>query len=137
MKTSYILILEFEAEIKEKISIVNKKKKKYYNLLLKEALRNDKLIRALYQLCIITDLRYGNYIYEIDEDFNILNDRDEIEIIRPVLQSLPDDAKEYFLRIFETKDERRDEFFEIFFSQFKTLKVKKANFMIKSPEKNQ
>jgi hypothetical protein len=51
MKKTYILIFEFEAEIKEKVNCKDKKKKRYLNFLLAEFLKKregcSKFIPAL------------------------------------------------------------------------------------------
>lgn len=131
MKKTYILIFEFEAEIKEKVHGGNKKRNRYFNTLLAGFLKNDKVVRDIYRLWLMSDLGSDNHIYEIDRNMNILRGSDELKVIRPVLQSLPEDARAHFEKVFELDREQVNEYFELLFDQFGTLKVKRANFLEK------
>jgi len=131
MNKKYILILELETEIRERISVGNKEEKKYFDELQKEFLKNGKIIRELFRLLLISDLAYGSHLFELDKDIINSDDRDEIDVIMPVLQSLSDESKEHFTKMLESDDKKRDEFFDTFFHQFGTFKVTKTNFMEK------
>ena len=56
-----------------------------------------------------------------------LYEKSEIDIIRPVLKSLPRETQMYFLKIFE--NEKTEEFFDVICNLFSRLKVKKLNFI--------
>ena len=131
MKKKYILILELETRINEKIADAKKEQSGCYNSLLQEVLKNNKIIRDLYWLWLISELSNSNHIYEMSQNVAQLKEKDELEILKPLLKNLPEETKEYFLKVFQATDEKRDEFFETFFSQFDTLKVTKANFIEK------
>lgn len=131
MKKTYILLLEFEAEIKERFRTNNRKKKKYLNKLLREFLKNDQVILSIYRLWLMSDLGSDNHIYEIDRNLSILETRDELEIIKPVIRILPDDAKEHFHKIFSKDNDSIYQYFESLFGLFGNLKVRKANFLEK------
>ena len=72
MKKTYILIFEFEAELKEKVRCRNRKKNRYFNTLLAEFLKNDKVVRDLYRLWLMSDLGCDNHIYEIDRSSRLV-----------------------------------------------------------------
>lgn len=129
MKKKFVFILEFEADIGEKVSKGCSKEDRFFAALFKEVLKNDKVIRNLYRLMLMSDFEGGNHIYEMEKDIHALGMKDELEIIKPVLRYLPDDAIAHFLNIFESKDERREKFFDRFFSEFGNLKIIKSNFM--------
>ena len=129
MKKKYILILNLEAEISKKIDTGDKKKDKYYKKLLKAVLKNDLIVREIFLMWLLTDLKEGNFIFRMADFSAELKGKNEIDIIRPVLQSLPREAKEYFLKIFETKNNKKDEFVDIFFSLFRRLNIEKFNFI--------
>jgi len=131
MKKTYILIFEFEAEIREKVRCKNKKKNRFFNILMAEFLKNDKVIRDIYRLWLMSDLGSDNHIYDVDRDMRILKGSDELKLIRPVLQSLPQDARAHFEKVFEMDRELVNEYFELLFEQFGTMKVKRANFLEK------
>jgi len=131
MKKTYILILEFEAEIEETLPARNKHKGRYQKLLLEEFLKSERGILDLYRLRLMSDLGSDNHIYEIDGDISIFNGKDEYEVIRSMTQFLPDDARAYFERIFARGSDSIDRCFESFFDLFGTLQVTKANFLEK------
>jgi hypothetical protein len=79
----------------------------------------------------MSDLGDDNHIYEMDRDMRILRGGDELELIRPVLQALPGDARAFFEKVFEGSEDWVNEYFEILFEQFGNLKVKRANFLEK------
>jgi ribosomal 50S subunit-associated protein YjgA (DUF615 family) len=129
MKKNFVFIFEFEADISEKVSKGCSKDDRFFAALFKEVLKNDKVIRNLYRLMLMSDFEGGNHIYETERYIHDLGMKDELEIIKPVLRNLSDDAIAHFLNIFESKDERREKFFDRFFSHFGTLRVIKSNFM--------
>jgi len=131
MKKTYILIFEFEAEIREKVSCKNKKKRRFFNMLMAEFLKNDKIVHDIYRLWLMSDLGSDNHIYDVDRDMCILRGSDELKLIRPVLQSIPEDARMHFEKIFEMDRELVNEYFELLFEQFCNLKLKRANFLEK------
>ena len=131
MKKTYILIFEFEAEIREKVSCKNKKKRRFFNMLMAEFLKNDKIVCDIYRLWLMSDLGSDNHIYDVDRDMCILRGSDELKLIRPVLQSIPEDARMHFEKIFEMDRELVNEYFELLFEQFCNLKLKRANFLEK------
>jgi len=131
MKKTYILIFEFEAEIREKVNCKGKKKRRFFNMLMAEFLKNEKVVRDIYRLWLMSDLGSGNHIYDVDRDMGILRGSDELKLIRPVLQSLPQDARAHFEKVFEMDREQVNEYFELLFEQFCNLKLQRANFLEK------
>lgn len=135
MKKEYILIVEFTGEINRvtKGSSTNRDDR-FFAALFEEVLKDDNILRDLYRLMLLSDFSGGNHIFDMEQNIISIPYRDEIEILTPLLSTLPDDAKAYFLKIFKSDDEGRDAFFEKLFNQFKNLRVTKANFMAKEKE---
>lgn len=131
MKKTYVLILEFEADIEETLPVKSKKKGRYLELLLEEFLKNERGILDLYRLWLMFDLGSDNHIYEIDRNMAICSGKDEHDVIRSMVRLLPDDARAYFGRILARNRDSIDRYFESFLNCFGTLEVKKANFLEK------
>lgn len=131
MKKTYILILEFEAEIKETLHMKSKKKGRYLKLLLDEFLKSERGILDIYRLWVMLDLGSDNHIYEFDRDMGMDKGQDEHDFIKSMVRALPDDAQTYFKRIFARDRDSIDRHFESFFDRFGALKVTKANFLEK------
>jgi len=131
MKKKYILIMEFDTEIREQVSkgFGTSKVDRFYAALLKEVLKNDKAIRDLYCFLLRSDLSDGNHVFDMDQHILNVPYQDEVEILTPLLYSLPEDAKTYFLEIFKSGGEDKDDFFEKLFDKLDNLKVTRANFM--------
>lgn len=136
MKKKYVLILEFEAGISRKVlkGFGKNKMDMFFAALFKEVLKNDNVVRDLYSLMLMSELADDTHIFEMETDIHDPGIKDEFAILKPVLQCLPDDAAAYFLNIFETDDDSREEFFERFFSQFGKLKIVESNFMEKKKD---
>ncbi len=131
MKKTYILILELEAEIREILCTRNKKKDKYFNKLLEEFLKNDKVVRDIFRIWLMADLGSDNHIYEVDKNMSILRDNDELECIRSIIKSLPDDAQKHFQDVFDRDKESIDRYFEILFDHLGSMKLKRGDFLEK------
>ncbi len=127
MKKRFRLILDFKAEIKEKIKTKgqNKGKRKKLNLLLREFLKDDQAILDLYKLWLLGDLQSDEHLEAIEKDIKI---RDEKEIIKSVLKKLSRKTEQYFIEILECKDNAWFDELEIFFKQFTLFKLEKARF---------
>ncbi|MCI0470046.1 MAG: hypothetical protein L0Y73_00135 [Candidatus Aminicenantes bacterium] len=131
MKKTYILILELEAEIREILCTRNKKKDKYFNKLLEEFLKNDKVVRDIFRIWLMADLGSDNHIYEVDKNMSILRDNDELECIRSIIKSLPVDAQKHFQDVFDRDKESIDRYFEILFDHLGSMKLKRGDFLEK------
>jgi hypothetical protein len=77
----------------------------------------------------MSDLANVNHVCRIEKSAHLFKDKDENEIIKPVIQLLPDDEKEKFLEILKSKNEKTEDFFDDFFAQFVDLEVKKVDFL--------
>lgn len=132
MKKNFVLTLEFEAEIKEKIPIKKKMQYKYFDKFLKEFLKSDKSILELYRNLLMSDLRDGFHIYEVDRNLKIFKDMDEISLIEPSFKSLPGKIKEHFQKIFTGDEKKANSFFEDFLDHFGDLRVKNGYFKEKN-----
>ena len=131
MKKEFILILEFKAEIGERLSIDagDKEKTKHLNVLLKELLKHDRAIPDIYKLWLMADLTDGNQLFEMKPFTG--KKTTEIELIRPLFDRLNDDTRAYFEKVLKMSHEKRISHFEPLFGQLGTLKVTKTNFIEK------
>ena len=127
MKKKYILILEFKTEISEHLQNEDKEKAKKLGGLLKELLRNDQAILDIYKLWLFADFIDGNQVFEMEK--NLLKKTTEIELIRPVLDCLPEAKRKHFAKVLEMDRESINRYFASVFAQFGQLKVTKANFI--------
>lgn len=131
MKKTYILILELEAEIREILCTRNKKKDKYFNKLLEEFLKNDKVVRDIYRIWLMADLASDNHIYEVDKNMSILKRGNESEAVRSIIEFLPDEAQKHFQNIFARDKKSIDRYLEILFDHLGALKLKRGDFLEK------
>ena len=127
MKKKFVLILEFESEIGEKLDIADKEKAGYLKGLLQELLKKDRAILEIYKLWLFADFANGNQFFEMD--MSHLKKTNEIELIRPVLTCLPKADRKYFAEVLKMDEDSINFYFEGIFEQFGTLQVTKANFM--------
>ena len=130
MKKKFTLIFEFSAKINEHIKDAgNKEKTKHLNVLLKEMLKNDHAIFDIYKLSLMAYLIDGCHLFEMDKGSVI--ETNKIELLEPVFAGLSENERKHFREVLEMDCYDSDEYFDLMFNQFGTLKVKKVNFMEK------
>jgi hypothetical protein len=132
MKKKFILIVEFDAEIGEQLRVADKEKTKYLNVLLKELLKHDRAILDIYKLWLMADFVDGNQLFEMDA--GIVKKTNEIELIRPVLERLSQEAREHFAKVLKMDRDRINSYFESLFALFGILNVGKVNFIEKGKQ---
>ena len=133
MKKKFILIVEFDAEIGEQLRVADKEKTKYLNVLLKELLKHDRAILDIYKLWLMADFVDGNQLFEMDA--GIVKKTNEIELIRPVLERLSQEAREHFEKVLKMDRDRINSYFESLFALFGILNVGKVNFIEKGKQR--
>jgi len=123
--------MEFDTEISQQVTqgFGTSKVDRFYAALLKEVLNNGEAIRDLYCILLRSDLSDGNHVFDMEQHILNVPYQDEVEILTPLLYSLPEDAKTYFLEIFKSGGEDKDDFFEKLFDKLDNLKVTRANFI--------
>jgi hypothetical protein len=126
-KLYYTLTLEFEAEVKG-IDSNKKTEKEYYEKLLAASLKSKQSICELHRNLVVSDMLKDCRLITIKKDLNILKLKNEDEIIKQVLELLPAEVKNHFLKVLAYKDKRTDKFLENFFNQFGNLEIIGAHF---------
>jgi hypothetical protein len=131
MEKKFTLIFEFSAKIDEhiKIDAANMEQTKHLNVLLKEVLKNDHAIFDIYKLSLMAYLIDGCHVFEMDKGSVI--ETNKIELLEPVFAGLSENERKHFREVLEMDCYDSDEYFDLMFNQFGTLKVKKVNFMEK------
>ena len=131
MKKEFILILEFNAEIGERLKTDagDKEKTKHLNVLLKALLKHNRAILDIYKLWLMADLTDGNQLFEMPE--GMVKKTNEIELMKPVLEVLSGKTGTRFEEVLKMDHDSRFRYFEPIFSQLGTLKVTKTNFFEK------
>lgn len=135
MKRNYTFILEFEAEVDERVSKELKKKYGNFKGLLDALLRNEQAVADIYRNLILSEFCHESHIFEVTRDMMASKIKDEFGILKRVINELPGNRRDFFLKIVEGKNDKTDEFFEDIFDRFGDLKVLDAKFVIKGGAK--
>lgn len=126
MKKSFRFVLDFSVDIEEEIEGDDREKRLRLRSLLKAFLKNDQAILDLYKLRLLGDLQGDEHITAIEQAVAV---KDEKDILKPVIQNLPAEEKQYFLNILNSNNNNLFEELDLLFHRFSALKFGKAGFI--------
>ena len=126
MKKSFRFVMDFSVEIEEEIERQELENRGRLNALLEAFLRNDQAILDLYKLRLLGDLQGDEYIRSIEQAVTV---KDEKGILKPVIQNLPAEYKQYFLKILNSNDNNLFEELDVLLERFSALKFSRADFV--------
>jgi len=125
MKKKFRLVLDLKVRIKEQVKVKNLEKRRHFEVLLQEFLKDEQSLLDLYKIWLLGDLQSDEYVEGIERDIQV---REEKEIVKSMVKRLPDPSRQYFQEIFNRIDNSWFEELEAFFDLFSLLKLDKARF---------
>jgi hypothetical protein len=125
MKKKFRLVLDLKVRIKEQVKVKNLEKRRHFEVLLQEFLKDEQSLLDLYKIWLLGDLQSDEYVEDIERDIQV---REEKEIVKSMVKRLPDPSRQYFQEIFNRIDNSWFEELEAFFDLFSLLKLDKARF---------
>jgi hypothetical protein len=126
MKKSFRFDLTFSVEIEEEIDGEDGDRGLRLHSFLKAFLKNDQAILDLYKLRLLGDLQSDEHITAIEQAMAV---KDEKDILKPVIQNLPAEEKQYFLNILNSNNNNLFEELDLLFDRFSALKFSQADFI--------
>jgi len=125
MKKKFRLVLDLNVRIKEQVKVKNLEKRRHFEVLLQEFLKDDQALVDLYKIWLLGDLQSDEHIERIERDIQV---KEEKEIVKSLVKRLPDRSRQYYMEIFNRIDNSWFEELETFFDLFSLLKFDKASF---------
>jgi len=125
MKKKFRLVLDLNVRIKEQVKVKNLEKRRHFEILLQEFIKDDQALLDLYKIWLLGDLQSDEHIERIERDIQV---KEEKEIVKSLVKRLPDRSRQYYMEIFNRVDNSWFEELETFFDLFSLLKFDKASF---------
>ncbi|MFC2154913.1 hypothetical protein ACFLRB_00280 [Acidobacteriota bacterium] len=125
MKKKFRLVVDFSVEVEEEIEGQERENRYRLRSLLEAFLKNDQAILELYKLRLIGDLQGDEHIAAIEKSVVM---KDEKGILKPVIQNLPAEDKQYYMSILNSNNNNLFGELDILFERFSALEFSKADF---------
>lgn len=128
MKKKFRFILDITVKLKEpgEMGKEENENQRLTTALFKEFINDDRAVLDFFKLWIIENFR-SDYHYRVLSEY--LRPRDEITVIKSVLNKTPTDVQNYFNEILDSQDKDRLEDLENFYQRLEDVEFDNASFV--------